>query len=70
MTKPNQTTWNRELWTIVNASGDPWTHRVFESEAAAQKYLDEAKAKRGTGTIAHKVVPASITVRALRVPPK
>ncbi len=70
MTKPNQTTWNRELWTIINADGKPWTYQVFESEASAQKYLDDARAKRGVHTMAHKTAPASVTVRAISIPGK
>lgn len=68
MSKVPQTTWNRDLWSIVNPSGQPWTYRVFESEAAAQKYLDDAIAKRGIGTIVHKVVRASVTVRVISKP--
>ena len=61
-----QTTWNNGVFTIVNPHGYPWTYRVFDSRAAAQKYLDEARDKRGEATIAHKIMPASVTVRVIR----
>lgn len=57
-----QTTWNRNLFGIVNAHGDPWTYRVWGAAAAAQAHLDACKGARPE-LDKHRVVPISITVR-------
>lgn len=66
MTKVPQTTWNRNLFGIVNQHGDPWTMDVFGSEGAAIAHLKDQGLANPTWKLGrHKIVPVSVTVRAI-----
>jgi hypothetical protein len=49
---------------ILNRVGDIWTSETFQTEAAAQAYLDRQRANYPTWKLGrHKIAPVYVTVR-------
>lgn len=61
-----QCTWNRNVFGIINAEGDPWTPSTFDNIGAAENYLAGQQRQNPTWKLGrHKVVPVSVTVRII-----
>lgn len=52
---------------IINHHGEFWTTQFFFNEDAAQRYLDDYRERhQNTNMKRHKVVPARLTLDALK----
>lgn len=59
-------TWPHGRYGILNHLGSPWTPATFDTEQQAKNYLAREQERNPTWKLGkHKVVPVSVTVRAL-----
>lgn len=67
MATAQQSTWNKQMFGILNAEGKPWSPYVFDSLALAQGYLDQQRKLRTEWNLSkHYISPISVTVRVIK----